>query len=231
MKSATKRFFFSVFAIWTIGQTKAQNELRDFYGVYYDPVLYLKQYESEEGSPYLNVDFKPAKINDSKKTYLVRINAHKGSAEVWVGENKIIELSNESANRIRLTHGIRKQYESAKYKNPKGALGYSFFQVLSKNNKYDLYIKERIKYFKKQKAEAYQAAKPSRFEKVKPHFYVRIGKDEKKPLLYIPQGIKRFVQTFSKSNQKSVKSFIKEENINLQTKDDLIRVFDFITNL
>ena len=210
-------------------QGYAQNQLTDnIYGVYYVPSLYTKLYESDEGSPYLNPRFTPAKINDSNKTYLVRINAHKETAEVWVSEDRVIELSNERKNSIALSDGSDKNYEAARYVKPKGNYGNAFFQSVEKNDKYSLFLKERIKYFKKEKAEGYKAEKPARFEKIKPYYYLRVGADEKKALVHLPSSTNKFVQVFAKSRHKALKGYIKQEKLNLASEDDLIKVLDYI---
>nr|WP_299382720.1 hypothetical protein [Allomuricauda sp.] len=229
MKTLIKKPILFSCALLFVAHIQAQNQLTDnIYGVYYVPSLYTQLYQSEDGSPYLDLKFKPSKINDSNKTYLVRINAHKETAEVWVAEDKVIELSNERKNEITFTDGSETRYEAASYRNSKGTFGHSFFEVLEKNDKYGLYLKERIKFFKKEKAEGYKAEKPARFEKVKPHFYFRAGADDQKTLVFIPSNTKKFVQVFSKKNQKRIKEYIKREKLSLQSREDLVQILDYI---
>ncbi len=207
----------------------AQNSLRDESNqVFFTPNMYMQTYGVQDGSPYLDAKFTPARINDKEKTNLVRFNAYEGKVEVSVEANKAIELSQKEPFRIHLLDGSDRKFITTQYRGQKGKVGNSFFQVLHEGEGYTLYLQERIKYFKKAKAEGYKAAKPARFEKARPHFYVGTKKGIDEVLTYLPSKGNKLAQVFSKKNGAKVKALIKKENPNLSSKDGLIQILDAV---
>ena len=199
----------------------------DFRGVYINPSLYGQRYEIEEGSPYLNLEFGPAKIGDRKKTYLVRFNAYEGSVEVWIQVNKVIELNNSSDERIKMLDGSNKEYVITTYLGPKGDLKKGFLEELKVTNSYTLYKKEIAKYFEKVKAGAYKEEIPARFEMATPQFYFKLVDDDA-TIRYLSNNKKKFLSIFDSQNTDKIKELIKKEKLSLTKKEDIIRILDGI---
>jgi hypothetical protein len=222
------RLSFSFLALVSVMGLHAQNALRDdLNGVYYDPTLYMQQYEIEDGSPYLEVEFQPAKIGDREKTYLVRFNAYKGNIEVWIKENQVIILNASGEERIQLLDGSKREYVITKYRNPENDKAEGFLQVIRSTEGYTLYKKEVIQYFKKKKAEGYAAAKPARFEKARPQFYLKPSGSDKMPI-YLPSNKGKFLGVFGSKNAVKAKTLIKKERLRLNKEEDIIRILDTI---
>ncbi|MEO0572788.1 MAG: hypothetical protein AAF039_13865 [Bacteroidota bacterium] len=220
---------FSIFLALIVPRTFSQNTLRDEWnGVYYNPTLYAQEYGVEDGSPYLDLDFKPAKIGKREKTHLVRFNGYKGNVEVWVKENQVIVLETPQEEQIALLDGSEKVYMVRKYRNPKGAVSQGFLEVLQSSDTYTLYKKEIIKFFKKTKAEGYAAAKPARFEKGNPQFYLKASKDQMP--IHLPSSKKKFLAVFGPKTASKAKAIIKKERVSLSKEDDLIKIMDGIYN-
>ena len=218
---------FSMLFLCIFQRAFAQNALRDdLNGVYYDPNLYTQEYGVEDGSPYLDLDFKPAKIGDREKTHLVRFNGYKGNVEVWVKENQVIVLGTPKEERIMLLDGSEKEYVVRKYKNPKGEVTQGFLEVIQSSDSYTLYKREILKYFKKTKAEGYAAAKPARFEKANDQFYLKPSKDQMP--IYLPSNKKKFLTVFGPKTASKAKGIIKKERLNLSKQDDLVKILDGI---
>ncbi len=217
----------SIFFLLIFPKTFSQNALRDdLNGVFYDPSLFSQEYGVEDGSPYLNLEFQPAKIGNREKTYLVRFNGYKGNIEVWIKANQVIVLETPTEEEITLLDGSEKKYMVRKYKNPKGEVTQGFLEILASSDAYTLYKKEIIKYFKKTKAEGYAAAKPARFEKANAEFYLTPPKDQMP--IYLPSGKKKFLAVFGPTTASKAKAIIKKERVNLSKEEDLIKILDGI---
>jgi len=209
--------------------TIAQISLRDNLNqVYYSPDMYMQTYGVQDGSPYLNTKFALAKINENKKTYLVRFNAYEGKVEVSIDANRVIELTPKETFQIKMLDGSERNYLTTKYRNPKGEVKNSFFEVIHKGEKYTLYAKERINYFKKTRAEAYKEAKPNRFEKGITYFYLGTKSGVDEVLTYLPNKTNKLSQVFSKKNSARIKALVKKEKLNLNSKEGLIQVLDLV---
>lgn len=221
------RLLFSILTFAFILNAKSQNALRDdLNGVYYDPTLYMQQYEVKDGSPYLDLAFQPAKIGDREKTYLVRFNAYKGNVEVWIKENQVIVLDSPTEEKIKLLDGSDKDYVILKYKDSKGEIKQGFLEVIMSSDSYTLYKKETINYFKKTKAEGYAPAKPARFEKGQVQYYLK-SQSGKAPI-YLPSSKKKFLAVFGPKNASKAKALIKKERLSLSKEEDVIRILNVI---
>lgn len=224
-----KAFFFMALGLLSFKDLSGQNSLRDeFNQVFFSPNMYMQTYGVQDGSPYLNVEFVPARINEKEKTNLVRFNAYEGKVEVLIEANKAIELSQKEPFKIELLDGTNKKFITTKYRNPKGKVAHSFFQVLHEGEGYTLYFKERVNYFKESKAQGYKSAKPARFEEVRAHFYLGTKSGIDEVLTYLPSKSNKLAKVFSKKNGATIKSFVKKENSNLYSKEGLIQVLDVI---
>lgn len=201
-------------------------QLRNKYGdVYYDPNLYGSNFNSIEGSPYLDTEFKPAKINEISETKWVRFNAFEGKVEVKE-KNGIIVLSDSDSYIISLQDGSNRIYETRTYEDELGNLKVSFFELLNHRQHYKLYLKEEIILTKAVKAEGYAQAEPAKFKRLGDTFYVIdfIGNSQK--LLQIPSRMKSFLAMFPKK-QKALKTFTKTNKLKTRNAEDLIEIFDF----
>ncbi|MGB5387050.1 MAG: hypothetical protein WBN20_09725 [Eudoraea sp.] len=202
-------------------------EQRTYFGdVYFVPGKYKSIYNSPEGSPYLNEEFVPAKINNIADTQLVRFDAVLGNVEVMITESKVVTIENSKPYTISLMDGSNKVYKTLKYADLNGNENNSFFELLDSTLIYKLYLKENKRFFKKVKAQGYAEEKPAQFKKVKSEFYVTDFKSQSERLLYIPQKLKPFTEFFQEDS-KSIKNFIKDNKLNIGDANDLVKIFKF----
>ena len=139
----------------------------------------------------------------------------------------MIELSPTGDEFIKMLDGSNTEYEFTKFKNQDGKVKKSFLERLKSSTSYSLYKRETIKYFKKTKAEGYAPAKPARFEKVSPQFYLRPPGEKAMPI-YLPGSKKKFLAVFGPKNAAKAKALIKKERLNLTKQEDITKVLDFI---
>ena len=207
----------------------SQNDfLRNRQGdVYYDTNQYKAKYNNPEGSPYLDDDFTQAQINEIEETQFVRFNAYEGKIEAKVSANQVVELDMSDTFTILLKDGSGKVYETHSYIDSKGNVRYSFFERIRVTDGYTLYVKEQIKYSKAVKAEAYKEAQPATFKKDDSAFFINDLWKGSEDLVELPERSKSFLELFP-NQAKSLKSFIKQEKLKLNERQDLIRILDHI---
>ena len=205
----------------------AQSDYRNRLGdVYYDPYMYKQKYNDPDGSPYLNETFTQAKINDISETQLVRFNAYEGTVEVKLSANRVVVLKESEDYVISLNDGSGRIYETHGFRDSKGNLKNSFFEMVHRGEKYTLYLKENVKFFKAEKAEGYKAAKPASFKKLNDVFYITDLWDRTPVLVELPVRTKNFTGLFPDQAQE-VKKLIKSEKLQLDNKEDLVKLLDF----
>ena len=205
----------------------AQQELRTQFGdVYYAADLYKTKYKALESTPYLNEVFTPAKINNISKTKMVRFDAFEDRVEVMVNAKKVVILQDSQSYSISLLDGSDKLYETKRYRDEKGNLKTSFFELIAHKDNYTLYLKEKIKIFKAEKAQGYEASKPAMFKKQKTTYYITDFKGQSEQLFRIPTKVKAFVAFFP-SRSKPVRMFMKDNKLKIDKGDDLAKIFDF----
>jgi len=226
LKNTTLKIVF-LLGFLIIGLTSNGQELRNRFGdVYYSPNLYQTKYNSLEGTPYLNETFTPAKINDISETMLVRFDAFEDRVEIMVTKNQVVILEGSQPYTIELLDGSDKRYETKKYLDEKGNLKTSFFEVIAQKETYTIYLKEKMKFLKAEKAQGYEASKPAMFKKQKAAYYITDFKGQSDHLIKLPYKVKNFVAFFPDS-PKSVRKFIKENKLKIDNADDLAQIFDF----
>ena len=221
-----QRILLTVFLFLSL-VTSAQNALRDdLNGVYYDPTLYAQQYEVESGSPYLELDFRPAKIGNGSKTHMVRFNGYKDNVEVWVGEKQVIILDVSKTTPIKILDGSQQMFVLRKYRHPKKGVTTGFLEVVHDSVTYSLFKKKTVRYFKKTKAEGYSPAKPARFEKGQIQFYLKPPNVELP--IYLPTNKKRFLSIFGPESAARARATLKKQRFNLTKEEDLKRLLNSI---
>ena len=204
-----------------------QQELRNRFGeVYYAANLYTTNYNAFEGTPYLNEEFTPAKINDVSETKLVRFDAFEDRVEIRVSANKVVILQASEPYVISLLDGSDRIFETKKSLDEKGNTTITFFELIANHKDYKLYLKEKIKFSKAEKAQGYDKAKPATFKKQHAAYYITDFKTPSGQLIRIPSKVKSFVAFLPKSS-KPIKKFIKDNKIKKDKGDDLVKIFDF----
>ena len=220
MKKLTILFTFLLFYT-----ANSQELMGEFGNRYYTPSLYKSTYNNPDGSPYLNENFSPASINENNETYLVRFDAYLGNVEVLIEKNKVIILEPNQKYTIRLKDGSNRVYETIEYREESGDVKTSFFELKHQAPTYRLYLKEFKKFYKGEKAQAYQEAKPARFKKTKDVFYIQDLSGDETDLIEIPKKVKDLTVAFP-INPKETRAYIKNEKLELNEIEDLIKLFD-----
>lgn len=207
----------------SFGQRQIRDELGN--GNFYEPNLYKSNYGSNIGSPYLNEEFLPAKVNDYKNPELVRFNAIEGTVEVLISENKVIVLDNSIPYAITLLDN-KKQYFIKKFIDSKENLNSSYFELIDSVNYHKIYLKENKVFQKKVKAQGYADEEPAKFKKSKDEVFISNFNGQTSNLLKLPETTNKFVKVFD-PDSKMIKQFIKDEKLDVSQSKDVVKILKF----
>ena len=218
---------FIAFTLILGGYAATAQELRNKFGeAYYTADLYKKDNPLVEGTPYLDEQFKPAKINQLEETKLVRLDALNHQAEILVRDNSVMVLDDSRPFTIRFLDGSGKVYVNREYTDENGVKGKSVFLRYHETGEFALYEREEIRFYKEVKAQGYQDYQPPQYRKERSTFYL-LNKNEKDSLLVaLPSRAKKFAESFPEGS-KDLKNFIKEERLDPGEAQDLVRVLTY----
>ncbi|MFS4491975.1 hypothetical protein [Maribacter sp. 2308TA10-17] len=178
-----------------------------------------------QGTPYLTEEFLPAKLDYMDKTQLIRFNVVDNIIELKSnkGGNLMLDLRKDFT--IELLDESQKLYRTGTYLE-KGSKIRSFFEILNQTKDYTLYRKERKKFIKQEKVEAYKEEKAARFAVQNPKFYIVDFKSGGSVLLELPSKKKKFLSFFG-NKEKEVGQFVKQEKLDFRNSNDLLQIIEF----
>lgn len=179
-----------------------------------------------EGSPYTKEEFIPAKLDYLDKTQFIRFNVVDDIIELRSKAGTSLMLDLRKDFKIELLDGSDASYLVGEYAK-EGVANRSFFEIVLQTESFSIFKKERKKYIKKEKAEAFKEAKPAQFIDVADLFYITDFKSNSKVLLEFPKKKKKFIAFFEKKG-KAVEKFMKQENLDFKKQDDLIEIMNFV---
>jgi len=189
------------------------------------PGVNENKYDNVAGSPYLNKDFIPAKVNDIKKTQFVRFNPVDHDVEVKTTKG-ILRIDITKKYTISLLDGSHKIYETSSYVDEDGVTINTFFERVDGIDSQQLYKRERKKFVQGKKVEGYSDAKPASFKPLSDIYFITNYKTEQENLLEIPRKKKKFYAFFGNS-AKIVTQFIKKEKLDFSKEADLVKIFNY----
>jgi len=177
------------------------------------------------GSIYINEDFLPAKLSDSKDNYLIRYNAYQDEMEVQKNGN-IHHLSKNLNYSINF-EGINKTYKVFNYSKKNETVS-GFFVVLYKGEKLSLLLKEEIKFYEEVKAKTgYDKYIPPTLKRENDEFYIGYKNNSAKEL---PRKKKEILNLFA-SKSDEIESFVKENKLGFKNEGDLTKIFIYYNTL
>jgi len=171
------------------------------------------------GTPYISEEFSLAKVNNSKKLYLARYNAHQDVFEIKKSENDIIVLDSKDEYAISFKDI---EYTTVTFENSKR----SFMSVIWNDNEYALLSKNAINFTPAVKAKtSYDSDVVAKYSEVVNKLYVDLGQG----VIEIPRSKKKFYKIFP-NNSKNMQQFVKNEKLNIKNQKDLIKILKYYIN-
>lgn len=178
------------------------------------------------GTPYIKDNFVPAKINDYKKTHLVRFNAAQDEMEVKTNGEDISILSKVDKYHISLVDGTGIEYMNLNYNDKETTKNGYFIPVKTNATGVKLFRKQIVRFTVGKVAQtSLEQDVPSKFTPQNDRFFLQGNKTS--TLTEIPFSKKLFIKEF---NEKDVKSFLKKQKLDIKEEDDLIKVIEFYFN-
>jgi hypothetical protein len=184
------------------------------------------------GSPYLTEDFINSKVyfgDEFVGDFYVRYNALNSEIEI-----KKSNLAEENPKRLLANQDLRVKYGQREllfttYITRKDETKNGYLSIISKGDKFTLYHRLAVK-FSEGKAAANSMVNdiPSRYAHFVEYYYLKNGVDRIDQLL---QKKGALLKILDKELKDDVIKFLKEEKIDLDKEEDLIRTFEYINSL
>ncbi|MGB5378991.1 hypothetical protein [Muriicola sp.] len=184
------------------------------------------------GSPYLTEDFVKSKLffgDEYVGDYYVRYNALNSEIEI-----KETQLPGEEAKRLLANEDLRVKYGQREllfttYINKKEETKNGYLSIISSGNEFTLYHRLAVKFSEgKAAANSMVMAIPSRYAHFVEYYYMKAGVDR---IDQLTQKKGALLKILEKEMKEPVNNFIKENKIDLDNEEHLIKTFEFINSL
>ncbi len=180
---------------------------------------------SVEGTPYLNPNFAPAKVNDVAQISMMRYEANADQFEFINEKRDTLVLNKEDRFNTVLFTLSNLKYKFVHYKNKKGEEVDGYLILLAEKNDFTLYKKQTINFIKEKFAtSSYDMDQPAKFERGEEVFYF---KEKDQPILEFPRSKKGLVKLFPQ-RKAELEAFIKDNKIDFDKESDLVKISYFL---
>jgi hypothetical protein len=184
-----------------------------------------------QGSPYTSNTFAPTvlKYNDEVVGQIYyRYNALNEEIEIkkTASEEEAYKALTKDKEVSLLINANPLSFKT--FVTEKNATINGYLSLIQKGSKYDLYERTLVKFTEGQPAQnSFVAAVPSRFTKFT-EFYFQ--KNDVNRIDQIPQKNKKLIKLVDESKREELKVFLKENDLNIKSEQDLIKVFDYLNS-
>lgn len=181
------------------------------------------------GSPYTNDSFAQAPVyygDESMGTYYYRYNAYNEEIEIKktiLPEEKISALTKDKSIKV-MVQG--KPMGFATFIDKKGNTLNGYLTTVLEGEIYDLFKRVNVKFTEGQKAQnSFVKAVPNRFTHFIEYYYQEKGIDR---IDEVPLKTNKVVKLFKEPLKSEVKTYIKDNNLDVKDEADLIKVFEHL---
>lgn len=179
--------------------------------------------EKLQGSPYINDEYLPASLSNSKKIYSVKYNAYLDQMEILTGGDEVRALPVFFGYTIEFI-GINKKYRV--FSNEDGKNG--FFVVLNEGEKVTLLAKEIVLFFEESYPKTgYNKYEPPSLKRLKDRYYIGFKNNTS---TLVPVKKNEFYDKFGKESDE-IKAFVKSHKLSIKNEQDLIQIFSYYNSL
>ncbi|GGD55179.1 hypothetical protein [Muriicola marianensis] len=184
------------------------------------------------GSPYLNEEFIKSKVYYGEEyigDYYIRYNALNSEIEI-----KETAYPEEEAKRLladdqlRIKYGLR-ELRFTTYINKKGETKNGYLSIIEKGKNFTLYHRLAVKFSEgKAAVNSMVMPIPSRYAQFTEYYYQQEGVNR---IDQLNQKKAAVLKILDKEDRDVVNTFLKDQKINLDDEEDLIRTFEFINTI
>ncbi len=185
------------------------------------------------GSPYLSEAFLPCKLyvgDEFAGDFFYRHNAFNDEIEIKDYLQDTVKHSLHTDKSFRLIDGdkeisLKTLYtEDEIYRN-------GYLTLIGKGDNYSLYERTKVKFIEgTQPVNSLVRPTPDKFSNYTDYYYSSDAR-EKDVAYFLPDREKKFVSTFGSDISSKLKSFIRENDINIKKETDLLLVIDYLNSL
>ena len=183
--------------------------------------------ENAEGSPYWNDEFQNGEVYVNDKLQLrgeLRFNAYKSEINVKENKYEFYSLLKRPYIHVRINNEV---YKMQNYLDEEGSNRVAYFKILNKDSKLKLLFKPEIILKRGRVATTnYDRTSKPRYIRL-PSYYIMEGE---KPAEKVYLG-KRNVSKALKGDKEVLKEYIKENDLNMRTEEDLLKLLEYATRL
>jgi len=188
-----------------------------------------KNYDKFQGSPYVADIFLPSTLfykDENLGSIFYRYNALNEEIEIKksnLEEEGIRGLARDKDISV-LVNGKKMSFKTFVTAKKRTLNGY--LVTLNDGKKYDLYKRTHVKFTEAQPAaNSFTKAVPARFSQFTEYYFQKEGVNR---MDEIPARNSKLLKLVDADIKDSLKSFLKENSLNIKEESDLIRVFDFL---
>lgn len=175
------------------------------------------------GSPYIDVDFRDATVNNGETKFKLRYNNNKDIIEYQKTINEIIFLDKSANTLIEFTNGKKLYLKDVKY-GKKTENGY--FENVIKGDNVSVFKNQKIAFFNGvSKSNGYNQTATPEYKPEKEKLYIEI--DE---ILYPFESPKDIIKLLP-NQEKDLKKYLKENKVSLESITDMKKLIVFIDGI
>lgn len=195
----------------------------------YDRLAKKTGIDQFSGSPYTDDNFSSAPVfynDESMGSFYYRYNAYNEEVEIKktiLPEEKVSSLVKDKSIRI-MVNG--KPMSFSTFIDKKGNTTNGYLSSLYDGKNIDLYRRDKVKFTEGQRAQnSFVKAVPNRFTHFIEYYYQKEGVNR---IDEIPLKEGQLLKLYKEPVKTKIKTFIKENKIDMKEEADLIKLFEFI---
>lgn len=188
--------------------------------------------EETLGTPYATEDFVKSKVfygEEPQGDFFIRYNAQNSIIEIKKTNQPEEEAKNLYADKKVRIQYLNKELRFTTYINKKDETKNGYLSKIADGPRYKLFHRLAVKYSEGKKAANSMVADiPNRYAHFEEYYYQKEGVDR---IDHLPQNKGAFLKQFDKENRDRIKTYLKEEDLNLDKEEDLIALFGYINSI
>lgn len=177
------------------------------------------------GSPYTQKMFAQAKVGTVEQKNFMRYNVFNDEFEFISNQKDTLILDKIEDFGTIVFPETNKKFQLVTYTNSKNKLFYGYLQNLKENNGFAIFKKENIQFVEGKIAKtSMEVNMPAKFVKSGDTFFL---KNKDKGTSEFPDNKKGLLKLFPEKKE-AIETFLKENKIDFDSENDLMKIIDFI---
>lgn len=191
-------------------------------------IFHNPQYEASKpkGSPYLNIMFASAKVENVDQKAFMRYNVFNDEFEFISPKNDTLILDKVADFANINFVATNTKYKCVTYTNTNGKITNGYLISLYEKGEYALFKKQNITFYEEKIAKtSLETNMPAKYVKSNDSYFL---KNKNNGISEFPTSKKALVKLFPE-RKAAIESFIKVNNIDFEIEKDMVKIVDFLT--